>query len=135
MTTNHKSKNILEQHHIKPSMQRLAVLDYLLEHRTHPNIDEIYKQLHFSMPTLSKTTLYNILKLFTSQGVVLSLFVDDKALRFDAYTHSHAHFYCEKCGRLFDLNIERMPEIVEKSTFKIRELQIYYKGICPECQH
>src|SRR5574344_1119293 len=132
---NAESRIILEQHHIKPSMQRLAVLDYLLEHITHPNIDEIYTVLHASMPTLSKTTLYNTLKLFATQGVVASLSVDDKALRFDACTHHHAHFYCEKCGQLYDLTLVNLTKILKKKKNKFKLLQNNHKGISPDCKH
>ena len=43
-------------------MQRIAIMEYLMEHRTHPSADEIYTALSPSMPTLSKTTVYNTLK-------------------------------------------------------------------------
>ena len=61
-----KSKVIeyLEEHDVKPSVQRIAVMDYLMTHRTHPTVDEIYHALEKQIPTLSKTTVYNTLKLF-----------------------------------------------------------------------
>ncbi|MBR4922900.1 MAG: transcriptional repressor, partial [Bacteroidaceae bacterium] len=46
---------------IKPSVQRIAIMDYLMTHRTHPAIDEIYLALCEDIPTLSKTTVYNTL--------------------------------------------------------------------------
>ena len=45
----------LQSHHIKPSVQRMAIMKYLMEHRTHPTVDEIYTSLAPEMPTLSKT--------------------------------------------------------------------------------
>ena len=33
-------------------------MDYLLKHKTHPCIDEIYMALCKEIPTLSKTTVY-----------------------------------------------------------------------------
>ena len=30
----------LQNHHIKPSVQRIAIMNYLMEHRTHPTVDE-----------------------------------------------------------------------------------------------
>lgn len=49
----------LLDHQIKPSVQRIAIMDYLLKHKTHPCIDEIYTALCKEIPTLSKTTVYN----------------------------------------------------------------------------
>ena len=56
-----KSYDRLLKYSIKPSMQRIAIMEYLMEHRTHPSADEIYTALSPSMPTLSKTTVYNTL--------------------------------------------------------------------------
>ena len=55
----------LLEHNIKPSMQRIAIMEYLMEHPIHPSADDIYTALSPSMPTLSKTTVYNTLKLFS----------------------------------------------------------------------
>ena len=35
----------LQNHNIKPSVQRIAIMNYLIEHRTHPTVDEIYTAL------------------------------------------------------------------------------------------
>ena len=35
------AKQYLIENGIKPSVQRLAIMMYLLEHRTHPTVDEI----------------------------------------------------------------------------------------------
>lgn len=44
----------LLSYNIKPSVQRIAIMDYLLKHHTHPCIDEIYLALCKDIPTLSK---------------------------------------------------------------------------------
>ena len=80
---------ILIKHDIKPSVQRLAVMEYMLTHFTHPTVDEIYSSLSPSIPTLSKTTIYNTLNLFEEQGVVLYLGIDKKNARFDGNTSRH----------------------------------------------
>ena len=64
MITKMNAKQILEGAGVRPSVQRLAVMDYLATHKTHPTVDEIYSSLAPSIPTLSKTTVYNTLKLF-----------------------------------------------------------------------
>ena len=58
----------LLSHKIKPSMQRIAIMDYLFEHKVHPTVDKIFNDLYPQIPTLSKTTVYNTLKLFAYQG-------------------------------------------------------------------
>ena len=48
---------------IKPSVQRMRIFQYLLDHHTHPTVDDIFKNLSPEMPTLSKTTVYNTLNI------------------------------------------------------------------------
>ena len=80
----------LTEHGVKPSVQRLAVMDYLMEHHTHPTVEEIYSALLPNMPTLSKTTVYNTLKLLTEQGAAIQLTIDERNVCFDADTSAHA---------------------------------------------
>lgn len=122
---------------IKPSVQRIAIMEYLLTHRTHPTVDEIFNALYSYIPTLSKTTVYNTLKLFTEKGAIQMLDIDRSNSRFDADISSHAHFLCSCCGIVYDVKLS--SEIGNRLTdtengFNIKEVQIYYKGVCPKCE-
>ena len=46
----------LKKNGIKPSVQRMKIFQYLLDHHTHPTVDDIFQNLSPEMPTLSKTT-------------------------------------------------------------------------------
>jgi len=52
---------------VRPSPQRVAVMEYLMTHHTHPTVDAIYAALSGTMPTLSRTTVYNTLKLLVDE--------------------------------------------------------------------
>ena len=79
-------------------MQRIAIMDYLMEHRVHPTADEIYNALYPTMPTLSKTTIYNTMKLFSEQGAVKALVIDEKNDRVQYYAVVHGA-RCDKSSR------------------------------------
>lgn len=49
---------------IRPSLQRLAIMKFLLANRTHPTVEDVYKGLYQKIPTLSRTTVYNTLRMF-----------------------------------------------------------------------
>ena len=51
----------LKEKGIRPSAQRVAIMKYLLENMIHPTVDDIYNGVLPYMPTLSKTTVYNVL--------------------------------------------------------------------------
>lgn len=126
----------LQAHGIKPSLQRMAVMTYLIEHRTHPTADEIYTALHPSIPTLSKTTVYNTLKLLTEKGAALQLTIDERNCCFDADTSPHAHFLCTRCGRVYDMKLnqaELRKCACVPDEFQTEDAQLYLRGCCPRC--
>ena len=126
----------LTAHGIKPSVQRLAVMEYLVTHHSHPSVDEIYTALHPKMPTLSKTTVYNTLKLFTEQGAARQLTIDERNVCYDATLHEHAHFLCKHCGNVYDVAI-RKPQLIEDTEvpegFRIDQSALYLRGVCKDC--
>ena len=126
----------LQAHGIKPSLQRMAVMTYLIEHRTHPTADEIYTALHSSIPTLSKTTVYNTLKLLTEKGAALQLTIDERNCCFDADTSPLAHFLCTRCGRVYDMKLnqaELRKCACVPDEFHTEDAQLYLRGCCPRC--
>lgn len=126
----------LADHDVKPSLQRIAVLGYLMEHRTHPTVEEIYQALHPQIPTLSKTTVYNTLRLLTEKGAALQLTIDDKKVCFDADTSAHAHFFCRRCGKVYDIRLRQtdlQTEAVMPEGFAVEQSDLYFHGICKCC--
>ena len=80
---------------IKPSVQRIAIMDYLLKHHTHPCIDEIYMALHDDIPTLSKTTVYNTLKLFVEHGAAKMLMVTHRLMHISSVNVAARFTICQ----------------------------------------
>lgn len=134
---NRDAHTVLIEYNIKPSPQRMAIMEYLLNSNTHPTIDEMYNCLIKSMPTLSKTTIYNTLKLFIENGAAQMLTINEKTSCYDADTTPHAHFICEKCNKVLDLYYD-IEDIVPKSEnmhgHMIKSMQVYYRGICKDCK-
>jgi len=127
-----KATQDLVNYGIRPSVQRSLIYGYLLEHRTHPTVDEIYEALCTEIPTLSKTTIYNTLALFAEKGAVLVLTFDGKTQHFDAYTNRHAHFVCQCCGKITDLPYPNVELEEMDEGFVLHQTEVTHKGICPE---
>ena len=129
-----KTNEYIQEHGIKPSYQRIQVFNYLIKNRNHPTVEMIYHELVKEIPTLSKTTVYNTLKLFHDKGIVLIINIEDKELRFDADISNHGHFKCTKCGKIYDFELnEKNLFLPNLSEFTINEQHIYLKGVCPNC--
>lgn len=109
---------------------------YLMENPVHPTVDEIYRDLHKSIPSLSKTTVYNTLKILVGHGAVLSLSIDDKNCRYDGFTHSHAHFICNTCGKVFDVGLKEdldLTDTADLKRFNVNAAHLYFSGYCNLC--
>ena len=126
---------LLKEHGISPSLTRIEVYNYLDYNRNHPSVDTIYKQLSKKLPTLSKTTVYNILKLFIEKNIVKEVTIGSQESRYEILLEEHSHFKCEICHKVYDIplvNIEHKFSSLEG--FQINEEVVLLKGICPSCQ-
>jgi Fe2+ or Zn2+ uptake regulation protein len=126
---------ILYEKGIKPSYARIKIYSYLQLNRMHPTVDEIYNALVNEIPTLSKTTVYNTLKLFESAGITRAITIEDNEARYDINVDNHGHFKCKQCGKIYDfsINMEKM-ELEGLNNFIITEKNVYFKGVCAECR-
>ncbi|MBQ7612196.1 MAG: transcriptional repressor [Spirochaetaceae bacterium] len=123
---------------ITPSVQRVAIYQYLCENIIHPTVDTMFSVLSQSYPTLSKTTIYNTVKLFEKAHLVKTIKIDDDTVRYDADMSDHNHFKCMECGKIYDLCantseckracISHLPE-----GFQLAASDLYLFGLCPDC--
>lgn len=121
---------------IKPSVQRMAIMEYLLKNNNHPTVEDIYTALSPFIPTLSKTTVYNTLKLFSEQGAIKILTIDERNVCFDIETSPHIHFLCKRCSKIYNYPrrfSERDLSVLTDEGHKVAESHYYYKGICKAC--
>lgn len=120
---------------IRPSLQRMAILQYLAEHKTHPTVDMIYSALAPRIPTLSKTTVYNTVRQLAECGLIQSIQIEDGELRYDADTTEHIHFKCTVCGMVYDI-FESAPVHLKNipDGFTVQKTQTNLWGVCPDCQ-
>ena len=119
---------------IRPSYQRIKVLEYLYQKGGHPTVDKIFRALSPDIPSLSKVTIYNTLHTFVEAGLARVVDIDDTEMRYDITLSNHGHFLCKACGTIFnfEVNIDQIP-IEGLNQFEITEKNIYFKGLCPNC--
>ena len=122
----------LLEHDIKPSVIRIMIYDFLKGTKSHPTVDDIYQHILPDAPTLSRTTVYNSVKLFSEKSIVKILPIDGVQIRYDADTKFHGHFYCEKCRRVYDFSPAQAGE-TGLGGFNIEHREVFYSGICKEC--
>ena len=129
-----KYVKLLKEKSIKITPQRLEILKYLDDNRTHPTADQIYTELKGKNPSLSKTTVYNSVEILEENDFIQSLSISGLELRYDFRNDMHHHFLCRQCGNIIDIDIE-CPNIgkVIGSGHKVEKVDGYFKGICKKC--
>lgn len=128
-------KKELKLRKIQLSHQRLKVLEYLTQNRSHPTVDQIFTFLHQEMSTLSKTTVYNTLRVLVEAGLVRAINIEDHETRYDINVENHGHFKCESCGRIYDFHTDLDALACDGlNNFLIKDRNVYFNGICPRCR-
>lgn len=124
----------LKKKNINLSYQRLKVLDFLVHNRIHPTADQIFTSLQNDIPTLSKTTVYNTLRILMKAGLVKVITIEDNETRYDINVENHGHFKCESCGKIHDFYVDiDSLKAGGLDDFRINDKHVYFKGICPGC--
>jgi len=127
-------EKILKAKNINLSYQRLKVLEYLIQNRHHPTVDQIFTDLQMKISTLSRTTVYNTLRILVDASIVRIINIEDNETRYDIEVQDHGHFKCESCGTIFNFDIDIASLISnDLNNFKIHDKNVYFKGICPGC--
>ena len=97
----------------------------------------MYRSLKNENPNLSLGTVYRNLNQLSEAGMLLKIPIADGSDRFDGRTDCHYHMICEKCSRVFDVELgclDDIPQTVMKCTgHQITKVTLNLKGICREC--
>ncbi len=114
--------------------QKEAVRKYLMSVDTHPSAETVYNEVRKNIPSISKGTVYRILKSFVEEGRALEV-VTDK-FHFDGETEEHFHFVCRKCGMVSDI-FDKKTKIVYNTINdfgNIDSYQLNFYGTCKKCK-
>lgn len=126
--------SLFKEKDFRATPQRIAVYDYVYEHRTHPDVLAVYENVKKQHPGFSKTTVYNALKALVECGFIIPITIDEERVRFDANTSFHGHFYCDVCKNIYDFETEN-PKTDGLNGFSVSKKNLYYSGVCPCCKN
>ena len=119
------------------SRKRDAILDCIRNSRIHPSAEWIYAQLKPDHPDLSLGTVYRNLALFRESGEVVSVATVHGVDRLDACTQPHAHFICEKCNAVLDIDVPQddlRAELEQRYGCRVQRSEMLFRGICSQCK-
>lgn len=129
-------ENILREHNLKATNQRVAILS-TMEKKGHISIEDLYSHLKPDFPSISLATLYKNIHAMLKNELLAEVKVENSKTHFEIVSNDHAHLYCEKCRKLVDLDIEfekLNSEILKDSGFLLNKTNLTFSGICISCQ-
>ena len=119
------------------SRKRDAILNCIRQSRVHPSAEWIYAQLKPEHPDLSLGTVYRSLALFRESGEVVCVATVRGADRLDACTEPHAHFICEQCGAVLDVDVPQddlRSDLETRYGVRVRRSELLFRGVCSACR-
>ncbi len=132
----------LKVNNLKVTPQRLVIYKYLVDNLIHPSAEDIYKGIKELNPTISLATVYKTLSSLKSANLIQEINIGEDSFRYDVQVVPHAHLICTNCGAIIDyfpdqalseFTDEAKAVVGQKANFQIDYSQIYFFGICSDC--
>jgi len=119
---------------LKVTPQRIAVMQ-ALHKLNHPRAEDIYNEVSGSIPGLSPTTVYNVLDVLVSKGIIKRVKTDSGVMRYDAVPDHHHHMYCMETDRVEDFFDPELDQILQNyfsrkkiSGFNLEDIKLQLMG-------
>ena len=124
----------------KNSKKRTAILHALSSTREHPTAEMLYTALKPEIPELSLGTVYRNLSVLVADGFVSRVAHVAGQERYDAHTEPHAHFVCNNCGRVIDVDFPEMikplfNQISDNTGCVAESYVLSFNGVCNVCKN
>ena len=111
------AKKILQESNLRPTSQRIAILDYILEkHKVHLTASKLMSYLKNKNINISLATVYNNLNELADKGILKKFYVNNDKMWFDSNLQDHYHFYDSDKDELIDIdkneiNFSKSPKV------------------------
>jgi Fur family peroxide stress response transcriptional regulator len=113
-------------------------VDLLRASASHPSALELYQEIRTEFPSASLGNVYRNLNILVEQGEIRRLGSGSGSDRFEYGREDHAHFICNSCGVIQDLELPEIASFVTDTTRRtggsVEEVRVDLYGLCERCQ-
>ncbi|MDJ0788597.1 MAG: Fur family transcriptional regulator [Myxococcota bacterium] len=128
----------LEDHNLKHTKQREAILSVFLDVSGHITSEDLHKRVRELHPGIGYTTVYRTMKLLCEAGLAMERNFDDGVTRYEVEHEHHDHLVCTSCGKIVEFECQMIEsaqnDIVERYGFRLLRHRHELYGHCPSCQ-
>jgi Fur family transcriptional regulator, iron response regulator len=120
----------LKEKGVQPTLQRIALCQYVLCDADHPTADHVFEWAQKNMAKISQATVYNTLGVLVDSGLLRTFkFPHSEKLIYDCNTEDHFHFVDDKTGRVLDIESDAVKVTIDlPKKYKIKNMDIILKG-------
>jgi Fe2+ or Zn2+ uptake regulation protein len=134
-----KAERTMRRNGRRMTPQRRAVLEALSVATEHPRVEDIANQVQRQVPGIALSTIYSIVHELASLDLVIE-FPEKDGIHVDPRVETHAHLYCNSCGRIIDIPmdsdvVERLRDDVRHVGGETQHLAVTMSGLCPDCRN
>jgi Fe2+ or Zn2+ uptake regulation protein len=130
------NQDFFRKNAMKLTPQRQIIYTFLTGNRQHPSATDVYRELKPANPSLSFDTVNRTMASFSQKGLIKEISGRGKAKRYDSVTKDHHHFFCLKCGRVFDFDndiLKKFDSKILKKFGKVLNASLSIEGVCKDC--
>jgi Fur family transcriptional regulator, ferric uptake regulator len=128
----------LEDHNLKHTRQRAAILEVFLEVEGHITGEDLHRRVRRKFPQIGYTTVYRTMKLLCEAGLASERHFDDGVTRFEIQHEHHDHLVCVRCGKIVEFECSMIESaqdrIVKEYGFRLLRHRHELYGHCPNCR-
>lgn len=128
--------NILREHELKATPQRLAILE-LIDLYGHINIDKLYEEVKKKFNSISLATIYKNINAMTNNMLLFEVKLPNEKSVYEIVKEKHSHLLCNRCGSVVDIevDIDSMEDSISKQyNFEIEQSDLVLSGVCCNCK-
>ena len=129
--------NELRSEGFRITPQRVAIIDYILDTKSHPTAEDIHQSILKTYPMTSLSTVYKTIELLKKKNVIRGTGASEKT-RFETVTPQSINLICSNCGRIETLKDSLVKDletkVKRKSRFEIQNQRIEFTGLCNQCK-
>lgn len=126
---------ILRNHNLKATPQRLAITDILCAHG-HISIESLYEVMIKKFSSISLATIYKNINLMLENAFIQEVKLPNQKSVYELTKNSHSHISCEKCGTINDITIDLnaiVNTVSSLENFEINKADLVLSGVCKNC--
>lgn len=129
--------DILQKHGIKPTANRILIVELLAK----MNCPVSMKEIEARLQTIDKSNIFRALVLFKQQHLVHQIDDGSDAMRYELCRSKskaidsdlHAHFYCEQCKHTICLHDTPIQKVELPEGYSYHNINFMIKGYCAKC--